>query len=159
MFRHHHCLKEIMDFLRKEFGGDYKSHFKGLNDSEESSIRSRFKGGVLTAKEPKAAKKTIIRKRGARHSFIPSDERVEVEETTPPPAETVPEVEVESQDEPAVETAAPVAAPKTLSPEEIALMELQQEEALEAQKEAAVDEKVAKEVKSEAPVKSTEKSD
>ncbi|MCK5808093.1 translation initiation factor IF-2 [bacterium] len=133
--------KEIMDFLRKEFGGDYKSHFKGLNDSEESSIRSRFKGGVLTAKEPKAAKKTLIRKRGAKRSFIPSDERVEVEETTPPPAESVPEVEVESQDEPAVETAAPVAAPKTLSPEEIALMELQQEEALEAQKEAAKDAK------------------
>ena len=130
--------KEIMDFLRKEFGGEYKSHFKGLNDSEESAVRSSCTDGVLTSKPIKKVSKTIIRKKGARHRFIPSDER---EEEVAPPPEVVPEVE--STPEPDAEVveaeaaeSVPVEAKKpTLTPEEIALMEMQQEEQEEREEE------------------------
>ena len=72
--------KEIMDFLKTK-GITYTSHFNSVNPDEEQIVREKFSTGKDADGEDSKPATTIIRNRTRRkRSFIPPEERAEVEE-------------------------------------------------------------------------------
>ena len=72
--------KEVMDFLKTK-GITYTSHFNSVNPDEEQIVREKFSAGKGEGREESKPATTIIRRSGKRkRSFIPLDERAEVEE-------------------------------------------------------------------------------
>ena len=73
--------KEIMDFLKTK-GITYTSHFNSVNPDEEQIVREKFSSGKDKDQEESKPATTIIRRSGRKRkrSFIPLDERAEVEE-------------------------------------------------------------------------------
>lgn len=72
--------KEIMAFLKTK-GITYTSHFNSVNPDEEQIVREKFSKGKDAGGEDSKPATTIIRNRTRRkRSFIPPEERAEVEE-------------------------------------------------------------------------------